>query len=118
MRLSILAVLAPLVARAAADSVIQEVYCYPTYCDYTNAQWDSAFGAYHVDMSDGCRNEYSQVPGLNTLCVDWSHERAHFYFDNQGKRCLHLDTWFADTGCSNSQQSCYAASWSEVTCTW
>ena len=116
MRLSTLAVLAPLAALAAADTMTVFVFCTIGSCNYMDGRWTTAFGTYYVDSRAGCHDP-PYVPGLRELCTDWSHARAHFYFDNQPKRCLALQEWNNDPSCSGDS-SCYVAVWNEVACTW
>ena len=51
------------------------------------------------------------------LCLDWAHARAHFYFNNQGKRCLQLDSSSTPSFCPPNH-SCWDYLWLEVACTW
>lgn len=117
MRLSTLFGLAGLAASAAADSMVVYVFCTIGSCNYMDGRWTTAFGTYYVDSRDGCKDP-PDVPGLNNLCIDWSNMRGHFYFDNQAKRCLHMDTFEWDASCYTDQTSCYTSRWSEVPCTW
>jgi hypothetical protein len=56
---------------------------------------------------------------MNNICIDWAQNRAHFYFDNQGKRCLQHQEWIPDDTCSGTPQcSSYTSIWREVACTW
>ncbi len=117
MRLSALAVLAPLVTLAAADSMVVWTVCTTESCSNISGTWYTAYGHYYINGSDGCRDP-PDVPGMNNICIDWAHARAHFYFDNQPKRCLTLSTYGQDPSCSNSFSTCFEGVWNEVACTW
>jgi hypothetical protein len=119
MRLSILAALAPLVSLAAADSMVVYVFCTTSSCNYMDGRWQSAFGEHFIDARGGCHDP-PNVPGMNNICIDWAHNRAHFFFDGQGKRCLQHQEWNADNGCAGYESQCssYTSIWREVACTW
>jgi hypothetical protein len=110
MRFPILAALAPLFTLAAADYMNVKTSCGPWTCS-SSGVWHSAYGAYPIDANEGCRDP-PDVPGMNSICMDWGSKRAHFFFDNQPKRCLVKGP---DTSCGN--WDCYSQ-WSEVACTW
>jgi hypothetical protein len=116
MFLRTLALLAPLVSLAAADTLEVKVDCDVNACSYLDGAWHSAFGTHYVNGADGCHDP-PYVPGLNNLCLDWAHGRAHFYFDNQGKRCLRLDRYDQPDFCAPNR-NCFRYWWEEVACTW
>ncbi|KAK3899675.1 hypothetical protein C8A05DRAFT_17922 [Staphylotrichum tortipilum] len=114
MRLPTLAVLAPLVALAVADKLVVEVIC---LCSYINGQWYTAYGNYWAIATDGCHGpDQTGVPGLQNYCLDFSRNRGHFYFQNQGKRCLDV-VEFTQTSYTPSQTTSRMV-WDEVACTW
>ncbi|KAK3897007.1 hypothetical protein C8A05DRAFT_20143 [Staphylotrichum tortipilum] len=117
MRLPTLAVLAPLVALAVADKLVVEVICLPSVCSYTNGQWYTAYDHFWAIASDGCHDsDQTGVPGLLNYCLDFSRNRGHFYFVNQGKRCLNV-VEFTQTSYTPSQTT-FRMVWDEVGCTW
>ncbi len=116
MRLSALAVLAPIFALAAADYMVINTVCTVSSCNNLDGSWHSAYGTNYVDGTGGCQDP-PYVPGMYELCIDWSRNRAHFYFDGQGKRCLVQTEYAYDPNCP-SNWSCYRSVWSEVGCSW
>ena len=78
--------------------------------------WTTGYGTYPVNPEEGCRDP-ADVPGLNSVCFDWGNKRAHFYFDNQNKRCLSQWHW-ADIGPCVDNNYCSIQRWVEVPCTW
>ncbi|KAK3897397.1 hypothetical protein C8A05DRAFT_19832 [Staphylotrichum tortipilum] len=117
MRLPTLAILAPLAALAVADKLVVEVICIPSLCSYINGQWYSAYGNYWTIASGGCHGAGDTgAPGLQNYCLDFSLNRGHFYFANQGKRCLRV-VEYTQTSYSPSQTT-FRMVWDEVTCTW
>jgi len=121
MRVSVLAVLASLAASATADSMRVDTWCTLTQCNSGTARWDSAYGSYWLDANEGCRDP-PNVPGMNSICMDWGNKRAHFFFDNQPKRCLRMTEdyeWNAFADCNRGLgPSCRRSIWSEVACNW
>lgn len=86
-------------------------------CD-SQGEWISAFGTYPLDANEGCRDP-PDVPGLLSICMDWGDGRAHFFFENQPKRCLKKTGADFDVGpCSGSFYTCSKQWWDEVACTW
>jgi hypothetical protein len=116
MRLPTLAVLAQLVSLSAADFLIVNVVCTTSSCSYLDGKWTTDYGTNYVNGADGCQDP-PYIPGMNTLCLDWKQARGHFFFDNQSKRCLHLDGYSQPSFCPPNQ-TCYQYYWNEVACTW
>ena len=118
MRLSALAVLAPLVSLAAADSIEYTSYCVGGSCK-GEYKWCSAYGNYSVDASNGCRKP-DIVSGMSDLCLDWTLGRGHFFFDGQPtwKRCLKRGAITHSDYCLYPKVSCESLKWDEVVCTW
>jgi hypothetical protein len=101
---------------ASADRMIVHQYCLTLICN-NPATFITAYGEYNVDASDGCRDP--DVPGMWSLCVDERNARAHFYFDNQPKRCM-VETGNDWQTCSDDFQwaTCSIIYYDEVPCTW
>jgi hypothetical protein len=117
MRLPTLAVLAPLVALTVADKLVTTVICIPSSCSYINGWWYTAYGSYWAIGTDGCHgSDMTNVPGLNNWCLDFAHNRGHFYFQNQAKRCLQV-TEFVQTEYTPTQTT-FRMTWDEIGCTW
>lgn len=117
MRLPTLAVLAPLVAQAVADRLVVEVICIPSLCSYINGQWESSFGTYWAIATGGCHGaDETGAPGLQNYCLDFARNRGHFYFANQGKRCLNVVEFTPIS--QTPSQTTYRMVWDEVPCTW
>lgn len=121
MKLSTVAVsLLGLASRAAADYMTVLGSCpfddwYP--CDWTQGIWRSSYGNYYISGEGGCHDP-AYVPGMNQLCLDFWHNRGHFYFDGQGKRCLSLFSSLNIGSCKQDNWCYYIQRWEEVTCTW
>jgi len=114
-----LATLAALVSLAAADRLRVDIEeDLNGNFNYFNGRWDSGYGTYPVDPRDGCQDP-PDVPGLNNLCLDWNaqHRRGHFYFDNQGKRCIKFTGVSWRDPCP-AQKVCNTWYLEEVQCTW
>jgi hypothetical protein len=112
MRLPTLAVLVSLAALAAADYMDVTTTCPTPFACASTGLWHTDFSSYYgIDANEGCRDPPG-VPGLNSLCMDWENQRAHFFFDGQGKRCLKKGP---DYDCMNG--NCRSR-WSEVACSW
>lgn len=113
MRLStIMLPLAGLIARVAADELTVLTHCGIGACDSSKAMWHSMMGQFPINANEGCRDP-PDVPSLNSICFDWGNGRAHFYYDNQPKRCLQKWTSNGLNWPDLSMQG-----WKEVTCTW
>lgn len=113
---SLITTVAAFAATATADRMIIHEYCLTLVCN-DPATFITAYGEYNVDARDGCRD--TDVPGMNNLCVDHAHGRAHFNFDGQPKRCMvEVDNDFAT--CSDDYQwaTCSTIYYDEVPCTW
>ena len=102
-----------LITGAAAEDVDIVTYCDPfSGCTSQTAMWHSIWGHFRINANEGCRDARPDVPGLNSICFDWGNQRAHFYYDNQGKRCLRQ--WSSNSlfGSTSMQR------WKEAACTW
>lgn len=113
MRLPTLAALAPLAALTAADYMDVTTTCNNVGNCYSTGTWYTDFAFYYgVDANEGCRDSSAVVPSLRSLCMDWGNQRAHFFFDGEGKRCLR----------KNPDYQCILATctgrWKEIACTW
>ncbi len=117
MRLSALALLALFFPSfATADSMVVNVVCDPHSCDYSQGVWHSDYGIYNIVSSDGCRQP--PVPAMKWLCIDWKENRAHFYFEQQAKRCLGVVMLGAWEKCGAEGTSCFVSRWDEIGCSW
>jgi hypothetical protein len=111
-----LAALASFATIASADSF--EINVYSTTPDYPKwGYWTTCCGSYYILARDGCQYNNPDgttvgVPGMNTLCMDWTNLRGHFYFDGQGKRCI------AQNSETHSPSGMITVIWFEVLCTW
>ncbi|KAK3370614.1 hypothetical protein B0H63DRAFT_552729 [Podospora didyma] len=109
--------LGTLTTRILADSMHVSQYCFFLYCTnqatfYTDqARFDG------INANSGCRNP--GIPHMIELCVDEGNQRAHFQFQSQGKRCMHItsSTWQT---CSDDFRfaTCATAVYEETPCTW
>lgn len=100
-----------LAGTASADFLLTLNSCFSNPC-VTRGWFITASGeAYWTDAPQGgCRA--GPFPGMDELCVDWGHGRAHFIWNGQPKRCLKLVQSYANPG------SCDGGRWAEAPCTW
>ncbi len=117
MRLFALAALASLASHTAADYIQYTYYCVGASCK-GEYQWYSAYGNFSVDASPGCRKP-DTIPGMSDLCLDWTLQRGHFFFNGHPtwKRCLKKGPVTVGD-CPNPRVSCNTHKWEEVFCDW
>ncbi|KFY64055.1 hypothetical protein V496_03488 [Pseudogymnoascus sp. VKM F-4515 (FW-2607)] len=103
---------------AAADRLMTTTSCPWTGRCNSSGEWISAFGTHWLDANEGCRDP-PDVPGMTSICMDWGNGRGHFYFENQGKRCLKKTGPDFDVGpCGDTTKQCSRQWWDEVAYTW
>ncbi|KAF6753798.1 hypothetical protein DFP72DRAFT_1010272 [Ephemerocybe angulata] len=114
MRLS--SVAAILVTLSSTGLVLADHMTTWTGASNSSGRWFSAFGQHDIPAANGgCQNLNDHVPGLVELCIDYGRQRAHFYFNGQGKRCLRQ---VSQTAYNCNGGTCVAREWDEIGCTW
>ncbi|KAK4442522.1 hypothetical protein QBC34DRAFT_499608 [Podospora aff. communis PSN243] len=128
MRLPILGLSAALAATCVADNMAAYTVCYDFIVGYTcrnEGVFITSSGGHHIgaDIDNGCYDSGDGLPGhMQELCVDWSLNRAHFRFTDQGVRCLQrrigLVISYSCPAQVGSVGICRLHVWEEVGCTW
>lgn len=116
LHMLLLAGLALATASSAADSLVTTTACPSVGACDSRGVFTTKYGKYSIDANKSCRTP--PVPAMTRLCMDWGKGRAHFYFKNQGKRCMKKGP-DRDVGpCGDSSKKCSRQTWDEVSCTW